>query len=303
MSGQGGYDAIMDIEPLNTPEAQLEFQNFVLSSAEQNLVSGKVSSKPTAASSSSAPNFSIPGPGAPSVNPEQATGTSAFWTLEFYAQFFDVDTNDVVQRITDSVIPRGGFLEKIGSNPDLYGPFWISTTVIFSLFITSSMAGSIYAYIRHQNYDYDMTMLSYAVSSVYFYVTVLPGVIWGLARYFGTPIKFLDLIDLYGYGMTVWIPVSLLCIIPSDLLRWLLIAAAFAISVLFILQNVLPIMSNASNPAARTIVIAVIAGAQGLLALAFRFLFFRFITDINKSPSPDPSPSTSAQLMATTAAL
>jgi hypothetical protein len=118
------------------------------------------------------------------------------------------------QQSSDSNFGFGGggsgtFLDKISPNPDLYGPFWISTTVIFALFVTSSIAGSIYAYLDNKPYSYDMTLLSFAVSTVYFYATVMPGVVWGLGRYFGVPnLRFFELVDLYGYGLAIWIPVS-----------------------------------------------------------------------------------------------
>ncbi|KAI9355337.1 hypothetical protein DFJ73DRAFT_273569 [Zopfochytrium polystomum] len=270
---------------MDTPEAQLEFQNFVLNSAEQNLVAGNVGRpKSTQGSAFSSPQRGG-GISSGAILPEPAVtrppgGSSAFWTVEFYQQFFDVDTNDVLQRMLESIVPRGTFMEKVGSNADLYGPFWISTTVIFALFVTSSIAGSIYAYIHNAPYTYDMTLLSIAVSTVYIYVTLLPGLLWGMARYFGSPIKFFDLIDLYGYGMTIWIPVSLLCIIPSELVRWILIGTAFGLSTFFMIQNIIPLLAEASNPVAKTAVMVVIAVAHAGLALLFRFEFFSFVANI-----------------------
>ncbi|KAI9342481.1 hypothetical protein DFJ73DRAFT_529672 [Zopfochytrium polystomum] len=285
------HDALLDIDPIDTPEARLEFQNFVLGTAEQNIkLSG--STRPKASSTSWSgrggytrvdSNAALPASGA--VLPEPVTrpsgSTNAFWTIEFYQQFFDVNTLDVADRMLESVLPRGVFMEKIGNNPDLYGPFWISTTVIFALFVTSTIAGSIYAYIHAIPFTYDMTLLTVAVSSVYLYVTVLPGILWTAGRYFGTPMKFFDLIDLYGYGMTIWIPVSLLCILPSELIRWVLIAAAFAISTFFKIQNILPLMSGTTHPTAKTTVVSIIAVAHLGLALLFRFEFFSFVANIS----------------------
>ncbi|KAJ3410899.1 hypothetical protein HDV05_003030 [Chytridiales sp. JEL 0842] len=289
------YDSILDINPMDTPEAQLEFQNFVLNSAEQNLISGNVSTT-AAPPSSSAPLFATPTNTVPTSGigavplmsqPGGATktpATSAFWTLEFYAQWFDVDTSDVVGRIMAAVIPRGGFLDKISGNPDLYGPFWISTTVIFALFVTSSIAASIYAYLDSKPYIYDMTLLSFAVSTVYIYVTLLPGIVWGLCRYFGAPMSFFELVDLYGYGLSIWIPVSLLCIIPSELSRWILIGIAFGVSTFFMVQNIQPHLTRSSNKAALTVILSVLVTAHAGLALLFRFGFFRFVYDVSTPP-------------------
>lgn len=46
------------------------------------------------------------------------------------------------------------------------GPFWVPTTVIFSLFLTSSLSQSISAYLAGQSYTYDFTRLGAAVSLV-----------------------------------------------------------------------------------------------------------------------------------------
>lgn len=269
------------IDAMDTPEAQLEFQNFVLNSAEQNLISGSVNSSSSSRQKTTAPNYALP----PQTAPENISGSrpsgGAFWTIEYYSKYFDVDTSDVLERMLESILPRGQFMDKIGTNPDLYGPFWIATTVIFALFATSSIAGSISAYTDKRDYNYDMTLLSIAVSTVYSYQTALPGVLWGMARYFGCPIGFLELIDLYGYSMAVWIPVSLLCIIPSEALRWVLIGAAFASSTFFIVQNILPLLSLSSNPTAKTAFLAVIAVCHAGLALLFRFEFFRFVHSVS----------------------
>ncbi|KAI8611406.1 hypothetical protein BC830DRAFT_1054285, partial [Chytriomyces sp. MP71] len=202
--------------------------------------------------------------------------TSAFWTLEFYAQFFDVDSSDVGLRILAALVPRDSFMDKISSNPDLYGPFWVPTTVIFALFITSFIAGSINAYFQDstKEYVYDMALLSFASTVVYSYVGVLSGLVWGVGRYFGVPLKVLEVIGLVGYGMSVWVPVSLLCIIPSALFRTILALGAFALTSYLFISNVTPFFNEPNHATAKTAVMAGIVVSNAVLALAFRYSFF-----------------------------
>lgn len=58
----------------------------------------------------------------------------SFWSIEYYQQFFNVDTLMVIDRIASSMIPKRAppnYLKShIGLNPDLYGPFWISITLV-----------------------------------------------------------------------------------------------------------------------------------------------------------------------------
>lgn len=64
-------------------------------------------------------------------------GGVSFLTLEYYQQFFNVDTFMVLERIINSMVPKrstattGNYLRtNIGLNPDLYGPFWITVTLV-----------------------------------------------------------------------------------------------------------------------------------------------------------------------------
>ncbi|KAJ3080801.1 hypothetical protein HK102_002805 [Quaeritorhiza haematococci] len=188
--GAGPYEAILEVDHvIDTPDAQLEFQNFVLSSAEQNLVTGRVSPpKPPPQTTAPDYGFTAPQPAAPQGQPapQQRYG---FWTIEYYSMFFDVDTSDVVQRMLNTLFPKNDFIDLIANNPDLY-------------------AGSIVAYMDGKEYNYDFSLLSSAVGSIYTYVAVMPAIIWGVCRYFGCPLQLLQVIDVYGYGLTVWIPVS-----------------------------------------------------------------------------------------------
>jgi hypothetical protein len=62
------------------------------------------------------------------------------WTVGFYAQFFDVDTSAVLQRCWAALFPRANFLDVLEGNPDLYGPFWIATTVVLILFLGGTIS-------------------------------------------------------------------------------------------------------------------------------------------------------------------
>ncbi|KAJ3224638.1 hypothetical protein HK099_008115 [Clydaea vesicula] len=90
------YSKIADVEEnLDNEHDQLEFQNFVLNSAEQNLTSGnfKAQSQPTQNRDNQNFGFSTGQPN--NNNQDQNKQQHAFYTLEYYMTFFDVDTNDV----------------------------------------------------------------------------------------------------------------------------------------------------------------------------------------------------------------
>lgn len=94
--------------------------------------------------------------------PATSSGGSSkrfLWTFSFYAQFFDVDTSSVLSRCWAALFPRANFLDVLEGNPDLYGPFWIATTVVFILFL----GGTISQYLaasEGEPFVYDFRLLS-----------------------------------------------------------------------------------------------------------------------------------------------
>jgi hypothetical protein len=81
----------------------------------------------------------------PAADP--ATKKYSVWQIEYYQQYFNVNTSDVTSRILGSMVPtfaQNYLLTKIRPNPDLYGPFWVSVTLIFSI----AIAGNIQSFFQ-----------------------------------------------------------------------------------------------------------------------------------------------------------
>jgi hypothetical protein len=78
------------------------------------------------------------------------------------------------------------------------------TTVIFSLFVFSSLAESVTSYLSGKPFAYDFQKLSIAVSLVYAYGIGLPALLWLALKYLGVA----EAVAIFGYGQFVWIPVS-----------------------------------------------------------------------------------------------
>jgi len=192
----------------------------------------------------------------------------------------------VLNRIKGSLLPRprGAFFDLISANPDLWGPFWISTTLIFAMAITGNLA-SYYAYKGPQGgwtcaaalralpkvtaggglppwggsrcrcgrresvasglFDprplpyarYNFNQLTLAGTAIYSYVTVMPLLLWLSLRYFEAHKRLVDIICIYGYTLAIFVPVSVLCVLPSEFLRWLLVFVGGTISGIFLLSN------------------------------------------------------------------
>ncbi len=78
--------------------------------------------------------------------------------------YFDVTTDEVRDRIINSLIPFNPKFHDIShNNPDLYGPFWIYTTLIFII----AAAGSLTKYLENDtSQDYFQVFVPKAASIV-----------------------------------------------------------------------------------------------------------------------------------------
>lgn len=139
-------------------------------------------------------------------------GSSGFWTVDYYQPYFDVDTSTVLKRCYTTLLPTSpSYLTILTPSADLYGPFWIPTTLILALFLSSSLAASISSYLSDPGaaYEYDFGLLSLAATIVYIYTFAVPVLLWLALRYFGVgEWGVAEALGVWGYSLFVWIPVS-----------------------------------------------------------------------------------------------
>lgn len=236
-----------------------------------------------------------------SNNNNSQTITSIF-SLKFYATYFDVDTIDVLRRsllALNPFTPQQVFLFHTDDNPDpaqpdLYGPFWITSSVIFFLFFASSVTGLIISsLVKHTTYEYRFDLLTGAASMLYSYTFIWPPILWAVTRYLGLlsdqpNATFIGFVSLYGYSNIVWIPVAILAVMPLDgvlpnftnFFRWFVVALGYAISSVFIGRNLktlfIPRDSAAiaidAKPGFSMLTISLLLHVA--LAIAVKYLFF-----------------------------
>eukprot|EP00834_Sanchytrium_tribonematis_P000277 NODE_5_length_72347_cov_1.339331.p45 type:complete len:184 gc:universal NODE_5_length_72347_cov_1.339331:28396-28947(+) len=143
------------------------------------------------------------------VPPNLVDGNSpsgTIWSLNFYKKYFNVDSHAILKRVRLSFVPNHKLIDEIYDNPDLWGPFWIATSLIILLFVGNSILMLIENTAVQQNYD--LSVLYRALSMVYPYVFGMPLVIWIVCRYYSTSTTFFALVDLYGYTLCIWLPIA-----------------------------------------------------------------------------------------------
>ncbi|KAL7849330.1 hypothetical protein SRHO_G00209530 [Serrasalmus rhombeus] len=153
-----------------------------------------------------------------------------FWTFEYYQTFFDVDTSQVKDRIIGSVVPWPGknFVRfYIRNNPDLYGPFWICATLVFAVAVSGNICSFLVNHGQPQyKYVPEFRKVTIAATAIFSYAWFVPLAVWGFLMWRNSKISltvsysFLEIVCVYGYSLSIYIPAVVLWIIPSEPLRW-----------------------------------------------------------------------------------
>lgn len=135
------------------------------------------------------------------------------------------------------------------------GPFWTLTTLAFTLYVFSSLSTSISAYLANPDIPpvQDIGKISFAAALVYSYGLGFPALLWAVVRWLGgaeVGWGVVEALVIYGCelarlrsrrafrtrakagtdlnlsladSMSIYIPISVLCIIPIPILRWILV--------------------------------------------------------------------------------
>jgi len=160
--------------------------------------------------------------------------------------------------------------------------------------VFSSLAHSIASYLSSEPIQYDFQLLSLAFILVYVYGIGWPTLLWLGLRYKGLgEWGLIEAIAVWGYGQFIWIPISLLCVIPVPLVRWVLVAIGFGISGYFLFANVYPILTSADSRVARLFIIPIVVFHLAV-AVVFKIMFFSYyvVEEIGvPDPVPDPVPN------------
>ncbi len=93
------------------------------------------------------------------------------FSVESIKPYWDITEAEIFDRVKFSLVPtHGGFFERVENKPDIYGPFWILTTLIFII----SVAGNLALWIGSNGKVYDFNFVPLAASLVYMVGFIIP---------------------------------------------------------------------------------------------------------------------------------
>lgn len=261
----GSVPAVADSSHVTVKFADSNLQTFPPSQAQ-----GKINAAAARPPRDADDTFSKPGA---SSDEPQPSGWFRAFSVAAYKPYFDVDTSDVLERIKESLFPwKGSFTEMINDNPDLYGPFWICTTLIF---IAASI-GTFVTYVAHKlqskEWNYDISLVTWSAGLFYGYVTIVPLCLYVVLKYFSAPSGFVQLLCLYGYSLFVFIPALCLSIVPLELVRWIVAGVAGFMSASFVALNLKTHIASAGER--WFLIVVAIFLLQVALAIALKIYLF-----------------------------
>jgi len=217
-----------------------------------------------------------------STNDEESVKHSPF-SLAYYVRLFDVDTDEVMSRLAWCMLPRPKFTSNfarktIKSKPDLYGPFWICITLVFSVAIFGNVASYFQIQDKHWHYDFHKVTVSAAI--VFLYASLMPsgifGILWsGTPKESPTKPSFTELACIFGYSLAPFVPASLLWLIQISMLQWILVLICFLVSGGLLVLTLWPLINEFNSVKTKSYsLIVIILGLNLLLATGFMLCFY-----------------------------
>lgn len=235
-----------------TTENELEFQSSSFSDSANTFNNAPIGSVSTS-STSSANRVSTIGASTDGIDPSASASSGPsfcpFLNISYYQPYFDVTTTDVLNRMKSPfIIWKDDFFESVAQKPDMYGPFWISTTLVFFVAVTAN----INAYLSTtktsvEEWNYNMKFLSVASTVIYGFCVGGPALLWMALKYQNiNNLSLLQSLTIYGYSIITFLPASLLCVIPNHGVQWAAVFIAFGFSTIFLSRNLWKLLTGAS---------------------------------------------------------
>lgn len=131
-------------------------------------------------------------------------------------------------------------------------------------------------------FEYDIMHLIRALTILSTWAFAIPTLFWIITHCMGMhqSLKLVEWVCLYGYAMVVYMPASLLCLIPVEVVIWVVLGVATGVSVVLILRNVAgPLLasdyvSGQSSSKSGPLLLAIL-GSHVILLLTLKLAFYK----------------------------
>ena len=199
-----------------------------------------------------------------------------FCCLTIFKKYFQITSDDFILRFINSFIPfNNKFGNLIKNNPDLYGPIWIYTSLILLISSTGSLTRTLQG---NNNKNFFQEFVPIAGIIIYSVGFGLPILISLLMKIFGVSLGIVHVICTYGYSFSIFLPISIICVIQVNALQWIALLYAVFSSTSLLVVNYYKLMGEFSKNK-KYLIIGIVLLAQIGLLLFFKLYFFRKFND------------------------
>jgi len=183
-----------------------------------------------------------PQPQIPKVQPVQyqpspapkSTSACSILTVDYWKEYFDVTESEILSKFKAGLNPTTNIFEQlIDQKVDLYGPFWISTTLIFAMIV----APRLWSVLFFQDITFDISKIGFAFTLIYGGLGVFTFVFFGVSKFMGISVPLFRTAAIYGYSYSVFLAAALGTILSMSFFNFIFAMAAGVHSVLFLLKN------------------------------------------------------------------
>lgn len=129
-----------------------------------------------------------------------------------------------------------------------------------------------------QEFEYDISHLMRALTILSVWSFFIPTLFWIITQCMGMQslLRLVDWICLYGYSMLPFLPATLLCLIPVEIVIWISLGIATGISVVLILRNVAgPLLACDVSQSKSGPLLLAILGTHVILLLTLKLAFYK----------------------------
>ena len=188
----------------------------------------------------------------------------------FIRPYFKVTFNDIKIRLISSFLPiNNSFFNIAVDHPDLYGPFWIYTTLIYVI----AAGGALSYYFTNSVNNYFQAFVPVAGTILYLFGFGFPLVMWLSMKCFKLEMKYVSLICLYGYSLTCFIPVLIISSSGFAWIQWIFLLYGIINSTAFVLINLWNYIRSLEEKN-KYIFLGIFGCGQFILFLILKLYFF-----------------------------
>lgn len=195
---------------------------------------------------------------------------------------------------------KGTYIDRhIQSNPDLFGPIWISLTLIYIISICNDILtywnsmptissspssnishtlSSIISTEQHQRLlEFRFTRVNILTTITFTYVFLVPALVWSFCQWrrCAKLYTFLECVCAYGYSLSIFLPVTILSLIDVREVQFILFVSAEFLSGIVLLISFAPVVHSDPSRSFKFayVMLIFILVAHLLLGLLYMYAF------------------------------